>query len=100
MNRIKSLGTIGIVLLLLVACGPATATAPPAPQESADYALAESGPYHVGMRTVKYVDESRAGRQVSVTVWYPAVGPEVPTISDAARDAKPDRGGEPYPLIL
>ena len=88
MNRQQSLATIGIGLLFLVACGPAT------------YPLAESGPYHVGMRTVKYVDESRGGRQVSVTVWYPAVGAEDSTITDAARDARPDRSGEPYPLIL
>ncbi len=92
MNRTKSLGTIGIVLLFLVACGPA--------QEPAAYPLAESGPYHVGMRTVKFVDESRGGRQVSVTVWYPAVGPGDPSSTDAARDAEPDRSGEPYPLIL
>lgn len=63
------------------------------------FLLAESGPYHVGMRTVKLVDDSRGGRQVSVTVWYPAVG-SADSTSSATRDAEPDRGGEPYPLIL
>ena len=92
MSRTKSLGTIGIVLLFLVACGPT--------QDSAAYELAERGPYHVGMRTIKLVDDSRGGRQLSVTVWYPAVGPADPTTTGAARDAEPDRGGEPYPLIL
>lgn len=69
MKRFVSIGTIGILLDLLVACSPATAIALPA-----TYPLAESGPYHVGMRTVKIMDESRGGHQVSVTVWYPAVG--------------------------
>ena len=95
MKRFVSLGIIGILLYLLVACSPATATAPPA-----TYPLAESGPYHVGMRTIKLVDESRGGRQVSVTVWYPAVSPADTTSSEATRDAEPDRSGEPYPLIL
>ena len=92
MNRMKSLGTMGLMLLFVVACGRT--------QEPAAYPLAESGPYHVGMRTVRYVDDSRGGRQVSVTVWYPAVGPGDPSSTDAARDAEPDRSGEPYPLIL
>lgn len=97
MNRMKSLGTIGIVVFFLAACGPAAETAT---QESAAYVLAESGPYQVGMRTVKLVDDSRGGRRVSITVWYPAVGPEDPTSTGATRDAEPDRSGEPYPLIL
>jgi len=92
MSRTKSLGTIGIVLLFLVACGPT--------HDSAAYELAERGPYHVGMHTIKLVDDSRGGRQLSVTVWYPAVGPADPTSTGAARDAEPDRSGEPYPLIL
>ena len=100
MKRFVSLGTIGILLYLLAACSPATATAPPATQASAAYPLAESGPYHVGMRTVKFVDESREGRQVSVTVWYPAVSPADATSTGATREAEPDRSGEPYPLIL
>ncbi|NOH01344.1 MAG: hypothetical protein HND47_04910 [Chloroflexi bacterium] len=63
------------------------------------FPLAETGPYHVGMRTVKFVDESREGRQVTVTVWYPAEAPAASTGS-ATRDAEPDHSGEPYPLIL
>jgi len=90
MNRVKSLGTIAVVVLVLVACGPAADA----------YPLAESGSYRVGMRTVKLVDDSRGGRQVVVTVWYPAVGPADPTITGAARDVEPDRSKEPYPLIL
>ena len=62
------------------------ATAPPATSP-----LAESGPYHMGMRTLKFVDESREDRQVSVAVWYPAVGPADETSTGATRDAEPDR---------
>jgi len=90
MTRVKSLVAIGSILLFLIACGPA----------ADDYPLAQNGPYHVGMRTVEFVDDSRGGRQVSVTVWYPAVGPADPTSTGAARDAEPDRSAEPYPLIL
>jgi predicted dienelactone hydrolase len=90
MNRLKSLATIGLGLLFLVACGPAADA----------YPLAEGGPYHVGMRTVKLVDDDRGGRQVSVTVWYPAVQPADSTSSAPTRDAEPDRSKEPYPLIL
>jgi predicted dienelactone hydrolase len=88
MTRIKSFGTIGMVMLGLVACGPAP------------YKLAESGPYHVGMRTSKLVDDSRGDRHISVTVWYPAVQPADSTSSAPTRDADPDPKGAPYPLIL
>jgi len=81
MTRVKSVAMIGMVLLCLTACGPAP------------YKLAESGPYHVGMRTIQLVDESRGGRQVSVTVWYPAVQPADSTSSAPTRDADPDREG-------
>lgn len=100
MNRMKLFGTMGIVLLFLVACSPAAETAPLVTQELAVYPLGEGGSYHVGMRTLKLVDESREGRQLSVTVWYPAVPPAEPTSTAATRDAEPDRSGEPYPLIL
>lgn len=92
MNCMRSLVTLGIVSLFLVACGST--------RESAAYPLAESGPYRVGTRTVKFVDESRDGRQVSVTVWYPAQGPADATSTAAIHDAEPDRSAEPYPLIL
>jgi predicted dienelactone hydrolase len=88
MTRTKLLGLTGIILLSLAACGPTP------------YTLAESGPYHVGMRTIKIVDESREDRQVSVTVWYPAVQPADPASTAPSRDADPDPKGAPYPLLL
>ncbi len=64
------------------------------------FPLAEGGPYHVGKRVIKFVDDSRGGRSVPVTLWYPAVSPADSTSTGAVRDAEPDRSGEPYPLIL
>ena len=102
---------VGIIGFSLVACGPA-ATATPQPtatqeaaegsDDSAAFPLAEPGPYRIGKRTVTYEDASRAGRQVTVTVWYPAVWPEdlAGGVRQACTDCDPDRGGAPYPLIL
>lgn len=89
MTRVNCSALVATVLVVLVgACGPAP------------YSLAEAGPYHVGMRTIKLVDDSRAGRQVSVTVWYPATRPANQTGSAPTRDAEPDPDGAPYPLLL
>ena len=90
MTHTKSLTwmLMGMMLFSLAACGPAP------------YSLAETGPYHVGMRTIKLVDESRAGRRISVTVWYPAVQPADSTSTAPTRDADPAPSGAPYPLIL
>jgi predicted dienelactone hydrolase len=107
MNRIKSLGTLGVVLLLLFACNPATVTSPDATatatvvtQEPASFPLSEPGPYHTVIRTYEFADASRDGRKVGITVWYPAVRPASSTGSSPTRDANPDASGAPYPPIL
>src|SRR5512136_2767542 len=87
MTRMKLLGLMG-GLLLLAACGPTP------------YKLAERGPYPVGMRTIAIVDDSREGRQIPVTVWYPAKSPADSTNGPPTRDAAPDLKGAPYPLLL
>lgn len=92
MNCMRFLVIPGIVLLILVACGPA--------QKPAAYPLAESGQYLVGARTVKFVDESRGSRKVSVTIWYPTKGAANVTSTAVIPDAEPDRSAAPYPLIL
>ena len=88
MTRVKRLALAATLLALLGACGPVP------------YSLAEAGPYHVGMRTIKRVDDSRSGRQVSITVWYPARRPADQISSAPTRDADPDADGAPYPLLL
>jgi predicted dienelactone hydrolase len=58
--------------------------------------LSQPGPYFVGRRT--YTLESQ-GKPLEITVWYPAVKPEGYT-GTVAKEAAPDPGGAPYPLLL
>jgi hypothetical protein len=88
MTRIKPLIAAAIALSSLVACGPTP------------YKFAEMGPYHVGRRSVRLNDETRGGRLVPITVWYPALQPTDSTGNAPLRDAEPDLVGAPYPLIL
>ncbi len=57
------------------------------------------GEYFPGRRNFAFVDASRDGRPVGVTVWYPAVKPEG-FAGTLAQDAEADRRGAPYPLII
>jgi predicted dienelactone hydrolase len=79
---------------------PQTTSAPVATQEPAAFPLSEPGPYHVGMRTLVSEDSSRAGRRVSITVWYPALPPASEGSADPTRDAEPDPSAAPYPLLI
>lgn len=80
---------------------PATATPVPTPTPGpAGYPLAEPGPYAVGLRTLVFVDDARAGRTLRVTLWYPAVRPGDAADTRPARDAEPAREGAPYPLMV
>ena len=123
MERIQSLGLVGMVILLLAACSPTTesspaATSTPSPattipttavpsvtppsgtQEQAPLPLSEPGPYRVSVREFSAEDASRDGRGVGVRVWYPALPPEGGTGNRLPPNAEPDRSGAPYPLIL
>jgi predicted dienelactone hydrolase len=119
------LGTLLAVLIaaVLLSCG-APATVPPTttpaqataniPQVSEEVAateatpepdlfpLSEPGPYYVGKRTYTFKDASRDGRQVRVTIYYPALRPEGSTGTQllAGTDRDPDLSSAPYPLIL
>jgi len=106
------------LITLLVACGPALTPAPPtavqthtpvAPataeptltEEPDAFPLSEPGPYPTGIRRmITFEDASRGGREVNLTVWYPALPTEGATSSGPASDAAPDLSGAPYPLIL
>ena len=67
--------------------------------------LSEPGPYYPGKRTFTREDASRDGRQVSITLWFPALlpagktGGRLPKLF-AGTDRAPDLSGAPYPLIL
>jgi predicted dienelactone hydrolase len=102
-------------ILLLAACGSMetttpqpTATAPqhtPAASEAppgADaFPLSKPGPHQIGiLRGVAFQDADRAGREVALTIWYPAAASQDPAPAGPIPDAPPDRTGAPYPLIL
>jgi predicted dienelactone hydrolase len=85
----------------------ATLTATPTATVSAE-ALAERGPFAVGVTTLTLVDESRPtdangsypgadSRTLVTEVWYPAEGSPAPL---EIRDAPLDPTGAPYPLIV
>lgn len=78
----------------------ATPTAPLATQEPASFPLSERGPYFTGRRAYAFVDESRNGRKVQITLWYPALKQTDAEGRIITRDAVADKSGAPYPLIL
>lgn len=100
--RIKLFGTLGIGILLLLACNPATVILPDATPttQSQLLPLSETGPYGTGTLRIKVEDPSRDGRKFSIYLWYPAVIPEDLTTSESISDANPDLSGAPYPLLL
>jgi predicted dienelactone hydrolase len=121
MSTIKRICLSGCVFLLvtaLPACSPASAVKPTMPEAStvekkaspsiqqataapAEMPLSGFGEYAVGIRRqVAFKDESRGGREVALTIWYPAAagsGEPGSVIPDAAA---PEFEGAPFPVIL
>jgi predicted dienelactone hydrolase len=104
-----------LTILVLAACGSAATTTPQptatlpqhtptaseASQEPASFPLSEPGPYRVGIRrNVAFEGASRGGREVSITIWYPAIMPQGSTPAGPVSDAVADPSGAPYPLVL
>jgi predicted dienelactone hydrolase len=105
MRTIRILGLVGVVICLLAACSPkppqttplatlVTVSAPTVIREPLP--LSQPGPYPVGLRRITVTDPARSDREVTITVWYPAVR----TADMPERDADPDFSAAPYPLIL
>lgn len=100
----KFLNLFGIVMLLLSACSPTmslstihpegTQAVPTDTQGSNAYPLFGNGPYHIGMRSYSFTDAARNGREVNITIFYPALE------QSSWRDANPDLRNAPYPLLL
>jgi predicted dienelactone hydrolase len=71
-------------------------------QEPVPFPLSEPGSYYTGKHTYTFEDASRDGRQIGITVFYPALRPEgskgPKLLAGANRD--PDLSGAPYPLIF
>ena len=69
-------------------------------QNPASFPLAERGPYWAGNRTYTLEDPNRNGREIRITVWYPALIKNNSNNHPITQDAAPDFSGAPYPLIL
>jgi hypothetical protein len=78
----------------------ATATAIAPTLESPPFCLSEPGPYHVGRNWFSFEDPSRPSRELTMTVWYPALAPEDLTSTAPTVGAPPDTSAAPYPAIL
>jgi predicted dienelactone hydrolase len=97
---------LAALLILILVTGVQTGVA----RQADDVPLAEPGMYSVGLQLLTFVDEARAGRELEVAILYPAIEPEDTSARDTAemigapfagfRDAEPDMGVAPYPLIL
>lgn len=77
-----------------------TATSGPT-ATSAPLAFSQPGKYPAGIRRmITYVDESRGGRKVTLTIWYPAIVPSGTPQTETYNDAEMDLNAAPYPLIM
>ena len=97
MDKIRLLGMIGLIMFMLVAC-----TSAAAPQATVipdiPFPLSEPGPYYTGMiEEYTIVDESRNGREVTLTFRYPA---KEETDALSRRNAPANKRDAPYPLVL
>ena len=80
----------------------ATTTIPeePTPSDPVIFPFAERGPYWTGKREYTLVDASRDGREISLTVWYPAVKETDAEGNLITLDASPEMSNAPYPMIM
>ena len=64
------------------------------------FPLSDPGPFSVGSLDFSLIDDSRNGRTLPVTIWYPAIKPADSKSTGPFKNAPPDLNGAPYPLIL
>lgn len=68
--------------------------------EGAMLPLSGYGSYAVGIRrNIIFVDDTRGGREISLTIWYPALSDGEEPGSEI-KDAPPDLSNAPYPMLL
>lgn len=116
MSRYKSIAirivAFGLIILCITACNPTqpitpevadnqnSTTDPVTSIEPGKLPISELGPYAVGIRrNINFVDASRNNREVSLTIWYPAVKPDE-SASEPISDAQADTSAAPYPVIM
>jgi predicted dienelactone hydrolase len=99
--RIHFLGSLVFISFILPACTPKVEAAlevPMATEAIDEMPLSGFGEYPVGIRRqVAFKDESRGGRDVVLTLWYPAAAGEPGSV---VPDAVPELDGAPFPVIL
>lgn len=85
-------------MLILVACST-TSVSELSRWEIPDteFPLAEPGPYYPGYQEHTIVDENRGGREIELTIWYPA---NEETNALNMHDAPVNKRDAPFPLIL
>lgn len=100
------------VCLICSSCSPGQPEAAPTSTESSSSGAEEldkskllpipiQGSYSVGIRrNIALSDESRGGRKVVLTIWYPAEKPSDYTGPSQMPDAKPNASQAPYPVII
>jgi predicted dienelactone hydrolase len=76
-----------------------TEPAPTVPA-SVTFPLSQPGPYFAGNRVYTLVDQSRNGREIQITLWYPALETVDSLGRTIMRDAAPDTSAAPYPLVI
>ncbi len=79
---------------------PTAAASPTAYSLPEAFPLSEPGTYFASNTSLILVDDSRNGREVRVTLWYPALKETDEQGNLRVRNATPDRSLAPYPLIL
>lgn len=99
MTRATVIGRTALVIALLCACGQ-TEPAPSTETTAIPFPLSEPGPYLVGNSSTLLIDDSRGGREVRLTLWYPALEQMDAQGRVILHDAPPDMSAAPYPLIL
>jgi len=105
--QLEPTSTIGTAL---TTTNPPDTTAPTAQTIATDliqetsppvsFPLSELGPYFAGNRSYKIVDENRNGREINVTIHYPALKQTDANGHIIRHNAAADLSNAPYPLIL
>ncbi|MBN2044623.1 MAG: hypothetical protein JW757_06365, partial [Anaerolineales bacterium] len=64
------------------------------------FPFSEPGPFWSGRREYRFVDNNRGGREISVTIWYPALKQTDDQGKEISLNAIPDMSNAPYPMIM